>query len=154
MSDRAYAKAQAQQKTTTVPPSRGDLLRPSISSSLDKGLSDNSGQPLDAGTRAFMEPRFGHDFSGIRVYTDQRAADSAQSMNALAYTVGQDVVFGAGQYTPSTCQGQRLLAHELAHIVQQSRGGPRPVLNPAADYERDAEVVASAIVVGHSQVAV
>lgn len=82
----------------------------------------SSGQPLDAGTRAFMEPRFGHDFSGVRVHTDARAAESARAVNALAYTVGKDVVFGEGQYAPGSGSGQRLLAHELTHVVQQGGG--------------------------------
>jgi uncharacterized protein DUF4157 len=77
------------------------------------------GQPLDAGTRAFMEPRFGHDFSGVRVHTDEKAADSARAVNALAYTAGRNVVFGPGQYAPDTIAGKRLLAHELTHVVQQ-----------------------------------
>ena len=79
------------------------------------------GQPLDASARSFMEPRFGHDFSGVRVHADDRAATSARAVNALAYTVGRDVVFGAGQYAPGTIAGKRLLAHELTHVVQQSR---------------------------------
>ncbi|GAC1347452.1 MAG: hypothetical protein NVSMB27_12900 [Ktedonobacteraceae bacterium] len=79
----------------------------------------SSGQPLDAGTRAFMEPRFGHDFSQVRVHTDAKAAESAQAVNALAYTVGRDVVFGMGQYAPGTGEGRRLMAHELTHVVQQ-----------------------------------
>lgn len=77
------------------------------------------GQPLDRATRAFMEPRFGHDFSQVRVHTDARAAKSAQAVNALAYTVGRDVVFGAGQYVSGTNEGRRLLAHELTHVMQQ-----------------------------------
>jgi Domain of unknown function (DUF4157) len=84
------------------------------------------GQPLDAQTRAFMEPRFGHDFSGVRVYMDTKAAESAWAVNALAYTVGRDVVFGAGQYAPGTSEGRRLIAHELAHTIQQA-----PVTKPA-----------------------
>ncbi|TAH49043.1 MAG: DUF4157 domain-containing protein [Chloroflexota bacterium] len=79
------------------------------------------GQPLDAATRAFMEPRFGQDFSGIRVHTDSRAAKSAHAVNALAYTVGHNVVFGAGQYAPQTSVGRRLLAHEFAHVIQQNQ---------------------------------
>src|SRR5207253_648342 len=70
-------------------------------------------------TRSFMEPRFGHDFSQVRVHTDERAAESARSVNALAYTAGQDVVFGGGQYEPGTNEGKKLLAHELTHVVQQ-----------------------------------
>jgi Domain of unknown function (DUF4157) len=81
----------------------------------------SSGQPLDGGTRAFMEPRFGHDFSQVRVHTDARAAESARAVNALAYTVGRDVVFGEGQYTPGAREGRGLLAHELTHVLQQTR---------------------------------
>lgn len=78
------------------------------------------GQPLDPATRAFMEPRFGHDFGGIRVHSGDLAGESARAANALAYTVGRDVVFGAGQYAPQTHDGRRLLAHELAHTMQQN----------------------------------
>jgi hypothetical protein len=66
-----------------------------------------------------MEARFGHDFSTVRVHTDGRAAESARGVNANAYTVGSDVVFGSGTYRPGTFEGNRLLAHELAHTVQQ-----------------------------------
>jgi len=78
------------------------------------------GQPLPAVTRTFFEPRFGYDFSQVRLHTDARAAQAAQAVNARAFTIGQDVVFGPGQYAPETDQGQRLLAHELTHVVQQS----------------------------------
>ncbi|WP_414569495.1 eCIS core domain-containing protein [Nostoc sp. CCY 9925] len=80
----------------------------------------SQGQPLDAHTRTFMESRFGHDFSSVRVHTDGKAGQSAQPVNALAYTVGRDVVFGAGHYNPGSTTGQRLLAHELTHTIQQS----------------------------------
>lgn len=82
------------------------------------------GQGLDSATRSFMEPRFGHDFSQVRVHTDPCAAKSAQAVSALAYTFGQQIVFGAGQYTPRTRAGKHLLAHELAHILQQSDLSP------------------------------
>jgi hypothetical protein len=82
----------------------------------------SSGQPLDAATRAFMEPRFGHDFSQVRIHTDARAAESARAVNALAYTVGQDVVFAVNRYSPCTADGQKLLAHELVHTMQQTSG--------------------------------
>ena len=78
------------------------------------------GQPLDASSRAFFEPRFGHDFSHVRVHADARAAESARAVNALAYTVGRDVVFAAGAYQPKSEAGSRLMAHELAHTLQQS----------------------------------
>jgi hypothetical protein len=85
---------------------------------------DAFGRPLDAATRAFMEPRFGHDFSQVRVHTDNRAAESSRSVDAVAYTVGKHVVFGAGQYQPDTPRGTALLAHELAHVKQQSMSKP------------------------------
>jgi len=81
------------------------------------------GAPLDASTRAFFEPRFGHDFSHVRVHAGAYAADSALAVNALAFTVGSDIVFGAGQYMPQTSPGSRVLAHELAHVAQQAAGG-------------------------------
>ncbi|MBO0860425.1 MAG: DUF4157 domain-containing protein [Chloracidobacterium sp.] len=77
------------------------------------------GQPLDVSTREFMETRFGHDFSRVRVHTDPRAADSARALDALAYTVGRDVVFGAGQYTKGSNESRKLIAHELTHVIQQ-----------------------------------
>ncbi|MBI4000191.1 MAG: DUF4157 domain-containing protein [Nitrospira defluvii] len=82
------------------------------------------GQPLDATTRAFFEPRFAHDLGQVRIHADDHAAKSAQVVNALAYTVGRDVVFGPGRYSPQAPQGRRLLAHELSHVIQQ--GGSRP----------------------------
>lgn len=82
-------------------------------------LNSGTGQALDGATRSIMEPRFGHDFSKVRVHTDDRAAESTQAVNALAYTVGRDVVFGTGQYIPETHEGKWLLAHELTHVVQQ-----------------------------------
>lgn len=81
------------------------------------------GQPLDAATRAFMEPRFGYNFGQVRVHTGQEAYDSARAVNALAYTAGEHIVFGAGHYDPSGNAGRRLLAHELTHVVQQQSGG-------------------------------
>jgi len=74
------------------------------------------GQPLSAETRTFMESRFGYDFTDVRVHTDTQAAEA---LNARAFTMGKDVVFGAGQYSPWTTAGKRLIAHELTHVVQQ-----------------------------------
>jgi hypothetical protein len=76
---------------------------------------------LDPGTRAFFEPRFGHDFSAVRVHADAAAERSTRDVSALAYTVGNDIVFGAGHFAPGTHEGRRLIAHELTHVVQQSR---------------------------------
>jgi hypothetical protein len=81
------------------------------------------GRSLDPGTRAFMEPRFGADFGEVRVHDGAQATESAKSVNALAYTVGNNVVFNRNQYQPGSIAGQRLLAHELTHVVQQSGEG-------------------------------
>jgi Domain of unknown function (DUF4157) len=77
------------------------------------------GHPLDPSTRARMEARFGYDFSQVRVHADAQASDSARAVNARAYTVGRHVAFASDEYTPHSIEGQRLLAHELTHVVQQ-----------------------------------
>ncbi|MDN3556274.1 eCIS core domain-containing protein [Halomonas maura] len=82
------------------------------------------GEPLPGATRAFFEPRFGHDFGRVRIHHDAAAAGSARDVDALAYTVGRDVVFGQGQYAPHRPAGRELIAHELAHVVQQSEQAP------------------------------
>jgi hypothetical protein len=91
----------------------------SVPSVVDQVL-DSPGQPLDAGTRQFMESRFGQDFANVRVHTDDRAAGSAKAVAANAYTVGSHIAFDRGQFSPSS--GKRLLAHELSHVVQQTAG--------------------------------
>jgi hypothetical protein len=107
------------------------------------------GQPLDASVRAFMEPRFGHDFSRVRVHTDARAAESARAVNALAYTVGDDVVFGTNKYASASQNGRGLLAHELAHTIQQrSATGALPSTNPHGIIESSAEAAGRAIAHG------
>jgi len=83
------------------------------------------GAPLDPTARAFMEPRFGHDFSQVRVHTDTRAATVARSLDALAFTVGNDIAFAPGQYRPGSDEGRALLAHELTHTLQQTGGAAR-----------------------------
>lgn len=110
----------------------------------------STGQPLDAATRGFMEPRFGQDFSHVRVHTDEKAADSARAVDSLAYTVGRDIVFAAGQYRPATAEGRRLVGHELTHIVQQGRSGTTnlssarlEIDNPRDAAEQEAESVAN-----------
>ena len=90
-------------------------------------------QALNPATLAFMEPRFGRDFSRIRVHTDQVASRSAEAVAAQAYTVGSDIVFGAGCYAPASRDGQRLLAHELVHVQQQSGAAPMLLRQPASD---------------------
>lgn len=97
------------------------------------------GQPLDRAARRFMEPRFNHNFSHVRVHTDARAAQSARALNARAYTLGRDVVFGAGEFAPGTASGNRLLAHELTHVLQQTgtHGASRSPLRIARQQIKD-----------------
>ena len=118
----------------TAPPIVHDVLR-------------SPGRPLDDATRGLMESRFGHDFSGVRLHTDGRAAESARAVNALAYTVGNHVAFDHGQYAPETSGGRGLLAHELAHVVQQqnvpSPSGAVHLGAPDSGYEREATVAAA-----------
>ena len=106
------------------------------------------GRPLEAGARRAMEARLGHDFGHVRVHTDARAGDSARAVGAAAYAVGRDIVFGAGRYEPGTAAGRRLLAHELAHVVQQGAAGPVgaaiPLGSPHEPAEREAEQAALA----------
>jgi Domain of unknown function (DUF4157) len=83
---------------------------------------NSPGTPLDAASRAFFEPRFGQDFSTVRIHTDGEADRSAQAIGARAFTLGRHVVFGSGQFAPHAPEGKLLLAHELAHVVQQSGG--------------------------------
>ena len=86
----------------------------------------SGGVPLASSERRFFEPRLGHQFSQVRIHSDGRAGSLARSLNARAFTAGRDIVFGAGEYAPSTTSGRRLLAHELTHVVQQGRAGATP----------------------------
>lgn len=113
----------------------------------------SSGKPLDGKTRAFMESRFDHDFSRVRVHSDEQASQSAKDVNARAYTVGQDIVFRSGHYSPHTDSGRRLLAHELTHVVQQNKTGQSLQaqssikVGPANDaYEQQADQVADRVI--------
>lgn len=118
--------------------------------SLVHAVLGTPGRALGEQTRAFFEPRFGRDLGDVRLHTDSRASESARSVNALAYTVGNDIVFGQGQFAPDTTAGQRLLAHELAHTVQQ-RGATMPATGglaisaPDDFHERQAERVADVV---------
>jgi len=111
------------------------------SSSSDGGESVSSGflqsicpgHPLDSSTRGFMESRLGRDFGDVRIHTGDRAAKSAQSIQARAYTFQRDVVFDSGAYAPRSAEGKKLLAHELAHVVQQGKGSNSNRLQRAAD---------------------
>ncbi len=124
----AGKKTPASTGASTVSPISGDVKRKAFSSSggmeapsIVNEVVSSSGAPLPVNTRTFMESRFDQDFSHVRVHTDQQAADSAASVQARAYTVGNHIVFGQEQFEPTSTSGQRLLAHELTHVRQQSR---------------------------------
>ena len=97
---------------------------PEVTPTISTGIQSlqGSGQPLPGPARSFFEPRIGADFSNVRVHSDTRAASLAQSIDARAFTLGNNVVFGAGEYSPGTPSGKKILAHELAHVVQQNGG--------------------------------
>ena len=111
---------QLQPSTTT---SAGDTTAPPIVHE----VLNSPGRPLDAATRNFMEPRFGANFSNVRVHTGDKATESAKAVDALAYTVGKHLVFNEGQYRPGDISKGKLLAHELAHVAQQ---GHAPAASP------------------------
>ena len=133
-------KAQGQSAPVAVPPSVGRTL-------------DSPGRSLDSATRNYMEPLFGRDFSNVRVHNDSQAAASARDVDARAYTVGDHITFAGGEYRPHTPEGQALLAHELAHTVQQS-GLQRQSADMSVDtavnspLEREANAAANAVLRG------
>ena len=112
----------------------------------------SAGQSLDTDARAFLEPRFGHDFSRVRVHADERAAESARSLDASAYTVGRHIVFNREEYQPHTPQGRQLIAHELTHTIQQGNGFGEAVSLSTGTLtdtsEAEADVAAKAAVAG------
>ena len=112
------------------------------------------GRPLDSSVRAEMESRLQEDFSTVRVHADAAAAKAANSVNAVAFTVGDDVVFNGNRYSPLQESGKRLLAHELAHVVQQRRGGPAPAGHVEAALEQSADRTAAAVLHGSAPVRV
>ena len=117
------------------------------SSPVKEVVGSGGGSPLDRETRGFMESRLGADFSDVRVHTDSKATESAKSVQAHAYTVGNDVVFQSAKYEPESDSGKRMLAHELTHVVQQRSGPvdgtPAPgginISHPSDSFERAAD---------------
>jgi hypothetical protein len=133
-------------RETADPSNTGDIL------AAVRNVLHSPGHPLNPETRAFMEPRFGHDFSQVRVHTDSQAAESARALGSRAYTVGPNVVFAEGMYAPSNDGGRQLLAHELVHVVQQESShlqGELRIGPPADAYEQQAEGLAT--LVAHGQ---
>jgi Domain of unknown function (DUF4157) len=155
-SDREGASAQTEAELRTPP-----LFARSAPPRYVRSVLTEPGHPLDKAALSDFQTSFGHDFSTVRVHSDDRAAASAASVSARAYTIGDHVVFGRGEYAPGTSTGRHLLGHELAHVVQQSRGGPSatgaqdPHLEAAADHAaNDASHSTPVLVAGGSAVGV
>jgi outer membrane biosynthesis protein TonB len=130
-------QAEEEKKDEPVQAKENVNQTPEVDADLENQIQSKrgSGQPLPPTTRNFFESRFGYDFSKIRLHTDSSASKAAGSLNAQAFTIGQDIFFGAGHYEPDTNKGKWLLAHELTHTVQQQ---PQPLTaqeNPTPDQE-------------------
>jgi len=113
------------QQKQSLPTIQRRVAAPSAPSHLSRIVSEvlrSPGHPLDSITRAFFEPRFGHDFSHVRIHTEPKAAASAEAIHAQAYTFGNELAFAGNQFSPATTGGKKLLAHELTHVVQQGSG--------------------------------
>ena len=106
---------------------KADNGAPAIDPGDAAGAIEAGGIPLSIAARAYFEPRFGRDFSGVRIHTHERAATAARAIDAQAYTLGADIAFAHGAFAPGTHQGDRLIAHELAHVVQQTHNPGLPV---------------------------
>jgi Domain of unknown function (DUF4157) len=162
--DEAALRALPAARLTSLPPSAIVHLQrvvgnASVQAMLDEEqqspvhevVGSGGGSPLDSSTRSLMEQRLGHDFTDVRIHTGEKADESARSINARAYTVGTDVVFGSGHYAPDSATGQRVLAHELTHVVQQKAGPvagtPAPggirLSDPSDPFEQAAESAAA-----------
>jgi hypothetical protein len=113
-----------------------------------------TGVSLPVHVREEMETRFGADFGNVRIHDDMRAHASAAGLHAKAYTHGHDIVFSTNRFAPQAAPGKRLLAHELAHVVQQRRGGARPALDSNAPHEHAADAAADAVAGGQATVSV
>jgi len=140
-------------KAGTLQRMAGNRAEPAGVPSIVHDVLHSPGQPLDARTQAFMGSRFGYDFSRVRVHADDRAAESARAVNALAYTVGSNVVFGEGRYQPRTAAGRSLLAHELTHVAQGrglTSGNAAIAISDDPVAEREADSRAAQIAVGSS----
>jgi hypothetical protein len=149
--DKASALPWIQRENADAGGGHGTLSRSAVAAALS---GQGAGRPLDATTRAFMEPRFGRDFGGVRIHADSAAATAAKALRANAFATGSDIFFGEGRYQPNSAPGRRLLAHELTHTVQQS--GNRDQTGRHADFvgdphgpaEREAGRIAESVAAG------
>ncbi|MFC1750289.1 DUF4157 domain-containing protein [Pseudomonadota bacterium] len=144
-------KAHSEQKQSTAPCSKPGMVASTQRNSIreiiqtkpqpvsdttpllnDSGVSEG-GQPIDANTRAFFEPRFGSDFGNVRIHNDNTSAATANTLNAKAFTYRNHIAFNTGEYSPESNQGRRLLAHELSHVMQQRNDSDLPIQRFCSD---------------------
>jgi len=128
-------KQSEMQNHSSIPPIVHEVLR-------------SSGQPLNSSVRDFMEKRFDHDFSGVRVHADANAGESAQTVGADAYTVGSQIIFAPGRYAPASAEGQALVAHELAHVIQQETSNASKPAGESSSFEHEAQTAAAQVPTG------
>jgi hypothetical protein len=139
---------ECKQKKMSLQRSAGAPAGSNIAPPIVRSVLGSPGRPLSLSDRAYFEPRLGHDFSRVKIHDDEKSAESARAVAAHAYTVGNSVVFGAGRFAPGSTAGRRLLAHELAHVVQQRSASTDGDLQigPETDvYERAADAIADQI---------
>ncbi len=146
------ACSECQRKTLSLQGHSVDQTDPDKVPPIVHEVLNSPGQSLNSDTQSLMESRLGNDFSQVRIHNDTKAAESAQATHALAYTVGQHIVFGAEQYAPATYEGQKLLAHELVHVVQQgaetraaSAGFSQPTVHNSSAIDKPLEWEANAL---------
>ena len=144
--------AECKEKETLQRKAAG-AAQPGVAPPIVHEVLNSPGHPLDRATRSFFEPRFGQDFSQVRIHADESAAESARAVNAHAYTVGSQLVFGSGHFAPKTTHGKKLLAHELSHVIQQAGQGNHlsalSVTSAHDRFEQEANHMADTALSGH-----
>ncbi|WJY42754.1 DUF4157 domain-containing protein [Streptomyces sp. P9-2B-2] len=153
MGNAAFTAALAGQEQHRHGPGCGHGAPPAVQRSAVQDVLRASGRPLDEPVRADMETRLGADFSDVRVHTDTSAHESAEAVQAHAYTSGSHIVFQRGRYNTSSASGRHMLAHELTHVIQQrngpvagtDRGDGTKVSDPSDRFEKEAEANASRV---------
>ena len=142
---RKCAKCEEEEAALQPKPEAG-APRPVQTPSIVRDVLRSPGRPMESETRSFMESRLGHDLGRVRLHTGGTAADSARALNAHAYTVRENIVFGPGRYSPHSESGKRLLVHELTHVIQQRLRPPAPGLSRVGDpAEREADLNADSL---------
>ena len=133
-----FVQRQVEEEEEILQTKKREGTTPEVTHDLESSINalKGGGQPLAESTRNFFEPRFGYNFSDVRVHTDAKAGESAQAVNALAFTMGRDIVFGMGEYALETSGGLRLLAHELTHVQQQTGKNQSKIIQASPGNEK------------------